>query len=157
MSDDDGIIEDIRTNAGLIGSFLDDPRAFIVGAVLTTILEGLFSVVTTVINAIQTVILGTEPGTFNAPNERLGLADTPVAIAALVVQGGADAVTAITAAITAFNEPIYSVAGAAGPFSPILISVLLAAEIVIVAFTVVLLVRLALDFIPGGGAIADYL
>ncbi len=66
---------------GVVQAFSSNPRTFVLGAVLTTIVESLFGVVSTVIDVLLLILAGSEPTTLNAPGETLGLADIPVAIA----------------------------------------------------------------------------
>jgi len=62
-------------------TFIENPQNFILGAVLSGLLEWVFGAVSIVIDTILLVIAGSEPTTFDAPGERFGIADIPVSVA----------------------------------------------------------------------------
>lgn len=132
-------------------SFLANPQGFIVGAVATAILESVFGVVTTGINMIIRVFLGTDPGRFNAPGETLGLADVPVYAVDQILRLGGYASTAILKGIESLNEPVFELASNAGPATPLIITVFVVVETIVVLWLLQRLVYVLADLLQLGG------
>jgi len=132
-------------------SFLADPQRFIVGAVATALLETVFGVVTTAINVIIRVFLGTNPGEFNAPGETLGLADVPVYVVDQILRTGGYASTEILDAIASLNDPVFALASNAGPATPLIITGVVVIEIIAVLWLLERAVYVAADLLQLGG------
>jgi len=64
---------------------------------------------------------GSEPATFDAPGETLGIADIPVSVARNLGGLGGTVGTTIISGIEAVNAPLFEAAAFAGPASPIII------------------------------------
>ena len=159
-SDDDGILDSVTNSISGWGdlslptalkSFLADPQRFIVGAVATAILETFFGVVTTGINMIIRVFLGTNPGQFNAPGETLGLADVPVYVADQLLRVGGYASTAIIKAIGSLNDPVFALASNAGPATPLIVTGVVVIEIIAVLWLFERAVYVLADLLQLGG------
>jgi hypothetical protein len=148
----------LADNLALLQAFLSNPRNFVIGAVVTTILETIFGFVTLVVDTILLVLAGSEPSTFNAEGETLGLVDIPVAIADLITgvitptilpnQTPADQ---ILSGIESFNEPIFAAASFAGPLSPIVITAIVAGEVILALLLAQRAVYVLADFAQLGG------
>lgn len=141
----------ITENTAVLRAFLENPRNFIIGAVAASILEVVFGVVTTGVNLIIRVFLGSAPQDFNAPGETLGLADVPFAIIEPVLDIGGGVGSTITGAIDAFNEPIFALAGSAGPLSPVIITAAVVLEGIALVWLFQRAVFIALDLLQLGG------
>lgn len=135
----------------VLSTFANNPRTFILGAVLTTLVESLFGVVSTVIDVVLLVLAGSEPTRFNAPGETLGIADIPVAIADSITGAGSVVGGGILSAVAGLNGMIFEAAGAAGPLSPILVAGLVIAEIVVVIVVVQRAIYIVADLLQLGG------
>lgn len=135
----------------VLKTFSNNPRRFILGAFLATIVEGVFDVVEIVLDTLLLVLAGSEPTTFNAPGEQLGIADIPVAVADALGGAGATAGGAIIAGIESLNEPIFSLAGALGPFAPIVLVVIVGLETIAVLWVLQRAVYVAADLLQLGG------
>jgi len=132
-------------------SFLSNPQGFIIGAVATAILEGIFGIVTTGINMLIRVFLGTNAGEFNAPRETLGLADVPVYAVDQFLRIGGYASTAILNAIESLNEPVFALASSAGPATPLIVTTVVVVEVIIVLVLLQRLVYVVADLLQLGG------
>lgn len=135
----------------VLSTFAQNPRRFIIGAVLATIVEGVFGVVTTILDTILLVLAGSEPSTFDAPGEQLGIADIPVAVANALGGAGDTAGSGIINAIEALNEPIFSLASSLGPFSPIVLVTVIGLETIAVLWLLQRAVYVAADLLQLGG------
>ena len=158
--DGDGIIDSVTNSVtgwgdlslpATLQSFLSNPQGFIVGAVATAILEGFFGVVTTGINMIIRVFLGSNPGEFNAPGETLGLADVPVYAVDQALRISGYASTAILKAIESLNEPVFALASNAGPATPLIITAIVIGEVIVVLWILQRLVYVLADLLQLGG------
>lgn len=135
----------------VLTAFVNNPREFVLGAVLTTILETVTGVVTTVFDQLILLAGGSQPTEFNAPGEQLGLADVPVAIADTLIGAGGFSGDAIIAGIEAFNAQIADAAAAVGPFGPFVLIVLISAEAIIAALILRRIVFVVADLLQLGG------
>ncbi|WP_232745092.1 hypothetical protein [Halorubrum aethiopicum] len=136
---------------GLIVDFASDPRRFILGAVLTTLLEGAFGVVSQFIDTVLLIFGGSQPARFDAPGETLGIADIPVAIAGDIGGVGASLGDALISTVRTINGGIFEAAGAAGPFSPIVVTVVVTTEIVVALVVFRRIVYVVADLLQLGG------
>lgn len=153
MSGDDGVISGWKDLSlpPTLQAFVSNPQNFILGAVLTGMLEWVFGVVSLVLDVMLLVIAGSEPTRFDAPGEQLGLADIPVSIASSLGGVGAIVGTAIIEGIEALNEPIFEAAGFAGPASPAILVLLLIVEGTAVLWLLQRAVYVAADLLQLGG------
>ncbi|WP_435093401.1 hypothetical protein [Halorubrum sp. N11] len=135
----------------VLQAFTSSPQNFILGAVLSGILEWLFGTVSLVIDVILLVVAGSEPATFDAPGEQLGIADIPVSVANNLGGVGETAGTAIIAGIEAFNEPIFEAAAFAGPASPLIFVLIIIIETTAVLWLLQRAVYVAADLLQLGG------
>ena len=138
---------------GTLQSFLDNPRNFILGAVLTSILEGVFSIVSTILDALLLAFGGSQPFSYSPYEDQWGLADVPPLAADYVIESGDVAGTAIFDAIRSLNDPLFNAAGAAGPFGPVLVAAIVAAEVIALLWIGERVLRVIIDVIPGGGGL----
>jgi hypothetical protein len=141
----------LTDNGGLLRAFLNNPRGFVLGAVLTTILETVTGVVTTVFDQLVLLAGGSQPTQFNAPGEQLGLADVPVAIADTLIGAGGFSGDAIIAGIETFNGQIADAAAAVGPFGPLVLIVLISVEAIVAAMILRRIVFVVADWLQLGG------
>jgi len=132
-------------------AFVSNPQNFILGAVLTGMLEWVFGLVSIGIDVILLVVAGSEPATFDAPGEQLGIADIPVSVANNLGDVGETAGTAIIAGVEALNAPLFEAAAAAGPASPILLVLIIIAETTAVLWLLQRAVYVAADLLQLGG------
>lgn len=134
-----------------LSTFADNPQNFILGAVLAGAVEWLFGLVTLALDTILLILAGSEPTRFNAPNETLGIADVPVAIADSIGGAGDTVGSGIIAGIESFNEPIFTATAFAGPLSPIIVTAVVALETVVVLWLAQRAVYVAADLLQLGG------
>jgi len=130
---------------------IESPRKVIFGAILTTLIEGVTGVFSAILSGVTTLLAGTEPATFNGADEQLGLADLPVAIADTLLSAGAIAGGGILTAIDTINQPLYDLAGSAGPASPIIVAAVVVVEIIVAVLIVERVVYIVLDLLQLGG------
>ncbi|WP_256948566.1 hypothetical protein [Halorubrum ezzemoulense] len=141
----------LTENGGVFRAFANNPRGFVVGAVLTTILEAVTGVVTTIVDQLVLLVGGSQPTRFDAPGEQLGLADVPVSIASTLTGAGSFGGQALLDGIEAFNATLFDAAAAAGPFAPLVIIAIASAEAVVVIVVLRRLVYIAADLLQLGG------
>ena len=139
-------------NLSVLRTFVTNPRRFVIGAVATAILEGLFDAVTALIDAVLFIFGGSKPFQFD-PTESFGLADIPILIATTAADAGGNAGDAILGAIGTLNSQLFGLAETAGPAAPVITAAVIAAEIAVVAFVGARTVRVILDLVPGGGGL----
>ncbi|WP_254921569.1 hypothetical protein [Halorubrum sp. Ea1] len=132
-------------------AFINNPQKVILGAVLSGMLEWVFGVVSIGIDVILLVIAGSEPATFDAPGEQLGIADIPVSIANNLGGVGGTVGTAIISGVEAFNAPLFEAAAFAGPASPIILVVIIIGETAAVLWLLQRAVYVAADLLQLGG------
>lgn len=135
----------------ILTAFAQNPKNFIVGAVATTILETVTGIVTTVFEQLVLLVGGSQPARFNAPNETLGLADLPVAIADLLIGAGGFSGSAVLDGIEAFNATTADAAAAVGPFGPLVLIVLIVVEAIVAIVVLRRIVYVVADFLQLGG------
>ncbi|WP_241990655.1 hypothetical protein [Halorubrum sp. CGM5_25_10-8B] len=141
----------LTENGGVFRAFANNPRGFVVGAVLTTILEAVTGVVTTIVDQLVLLVGGSQPTRFDAPGEQLGLADVPVAIASTLTGVGSFGGQVLLDGIEAFNATLFDAAVAAGPFAPLVIIAIASVEAVVVIVVLRRLVYVAADLLQLGG------
>lgn len=158
MADNDSRSGELNLpNVETLRTFLTSPRQFILGAVLTTIVEATLGLVTVFIRGLQTIFLGSNPGVFNAENEVLGIADLPVLIADEIIGVGSTVVSTVVSAIESLNQVILGFGPQTGFAAPLFATALVSVELVAAVWLTGLGIDILLDAIPGGGAIADRL
>lgn len=148
----------LSNNLSALQAFLSNPRNFVIGAVVTTILETVFGFVTLAVDTILLILAGSEPSTFNAEGESLGLVDVPVAAADLLVgvitpttTGSLTPADQILSGIEAFNEPLFAAASFAGPLSPIVITAVVAGEVILALVITRRVLFVVADLVQLGG------
>ena len=135
----------------VLTAFASNPRNFILGAVLTTILEAVTGTVTTAISQLVLLVGGSQPTAFNAPGETLGLADLPVAVADTLIGAGGLSGRAIIRGIEGFNATVADAAGTVGPFGPAVLIVLIVVEVVVAIVVLRRIAYIVADFLQLGG------
>ncbi len=140
-------------NAGILSSFLNNPRKFVVGAVLTAVLEGMFSIVSEAIRIIQLFLLGSSPATSSSDESVWGVVDIVAAVPRLLGGAGFEIGTTIIESIQALNQPIIEAAGTAGPLAPVILAVAISAEMIVVVLTIEYVIRILADVVPGLGGL----
>lgn len=156
---DGGGFLDINNRRAVLGRFFDSPGGFILGAILTPLLDGVESVLATILDAITLLFVGAEPGT----DGLLGIADIPLLIGELAVDAGrtlggrtgtgvADP-SGLLGAAAGIADAAIAASELAGPLAP----VVLAGEVILFGYLAVVgvqrLVGVALDLIPGAGGL----
>ena len=141
----------LTNNIDILRAFLQNPRNFIFGVVAFSILEFVFGILTAAVNLIIRVFLGSAPQDFNAPGETLGLADVPFAVVEPLLAAGGGVGATLTGAIDSLNEPIFVLAGSAGPLSPVIIVGAVVLEGIAIVWLLQKLVFVALDLLQLGG------
>jgi hypothetical protein len=138
------------TLPSVLSSFASNPRAFVVGAVLSTILEGVFGALSALLGAVILLFGGSQPTASPADEATVGIADIPfIALRALRGVGGGVA--------AAIDGTVASLAGILATLpAPVAAFAVPAAGVgVLVVFVVAgsRLVDVALDILPGGGGL----
>lgn len=141
----------LTENGGVLRAFANNPQGFILGAVLTTVLEAVTGVVTTIVDQLVLLVGGSQPTRFDAPGEQLGLADVPVAIASTLTGAGSFGGQAILDGIEAFNATLFDAAAAAGPFAPLVVIVIASVEAIVVIVVLRRLAFIIADLLQLGG------
>jgi len=144
-------ISEVGEYSDILLDFLSNPRRFVVGAVLTTALEVTFGIVSRFVDLLLLVFGGSQPGSFNAPGETLGVADVPVAIAERLGGVGLSLGTTIIATLRGFNGTVFEAAGALGPFSPVVVAAIVVAEVVVAVLVLRRIVFIVADLLQLGG------
>ena len=152
-SGDDGGNGGGFTLPNVLSAFASNPRNFILGAVLTSILEGVFGVVTTLVDAVLLALGGSRPFEYSPAEAQWGLADVPPLIADYLTDSGSTVGGAVLDAVQALNDPLFNAAGAAGPFGPVLAAAIVAAEVIALLWIGERIIRVLIDAIPGGGGL----
>lgn len=87
MSDDDstGLLS-LLTDGQLetLLEFVSNPGKFIRGFIFGSLLAGIGDFLTPIFEAMQLLMLGSQPAEFGAPNETWGIADVPVVIGGVI-------------------------------------------------------------------------
>ena len=135
----------------LLVEFASNPRRFVVGAVLTTALEVTFGVVSQLVDIVLLVFGGSQPGSFNAPGETLGIADVPVAIAEALGGVGLSLGTTVIATLRGFNATVFEAAGTLGPLSPVVVAAIVVGEVVVAVLVLRRIVFVVADLLQLGG------
>lgn len=141
----------LTDNLGVLQAFVTNPRNFIVGAIATTLLETVFGIVTSVLNVVFLVVLGSNTRTLAAPGETLGIADVPVFVARQLGDVGGSVGDAITTAISDLNAPLFEAANVAGPLSPLVVAAVVIGETIVVLWVLQRIVFVLADFLQLGG------
>lgn len=155
-SDDDGLFDgggDSFELPTVLKTFATNPRRFIVGAVLTTILEGLFDIVSEALRLLEMLLLGSATATSSPGEEVWGIADIIAAIFRVFGDAGLEGGAVIIRAVQSFNDPLYELAGVAGPAAPLIIAVFVSVEVVVVLLILEYTARALLDVVPGLGGL----
>lgn len=142
---------DLEPYVDTLTEFASNPRRFVVGAVLTTALEVTFGVVSQFVDLLLLLFGGSQPGSFNAPGETLGLADVPVAIAEAIGGAGSSAGIVLIATIRGFNSSVFEAAGALGPLSPVVVAAVVVGEVVVAVLVLRRIVFVVADLLQLGG------
>lgn len=157
--DRSGFFSGDGTRRETLKQFLKSPSGFILGAVLSTLLDGFEGVLASILDGISLVFVGNAPGTEGL----LGLADIPLLIGELAVGAGRQIggtagsgvvePSGLLGVIATLVESGLSAAELAGPLAP----VVLTTEAVLVVYVLLLLfqrlVSVVLDVIPGAGGL----
>lgn len=133
--------------AGVFKAFGSNPVGFILGAVLSTILGGIQTLVSALIDAILFLALGSDY-TISATGT-LGIADIPVFAVSLVTGSAGTVVGALTSTIRELNRAAVGIATAAGPLSPVIYAAILAAAMIALAWALRTLIAVIADAVPG--------
>jgi len=139
--------------AQVLKSLSKNPAGFVLGAVLTTVLAGVETIVEGFIDGILFLALGEDY--VLSTTGKLGVADLPLYIVDLLGGAGSVITTAIVAAVREFNRSAVAFATAAGPLSPLLYAAILALSVVAVAWTLRTALSLLADAIPGLQGLID--
>jgi hypothetical protein len=123
----------------VLSTFASNPRRFIIGAVLTTIVNGLFDIAAVAIQGIQ---IATD-----------ALASVPTQVADTLTDAGATIGTDIYQLVVTFNDPLFNAADTAGPLAPVLVALVVVTETAIVLVIGERAIRVVIDVIPGGGGL----
>ena len=137
----------------VLSAFAGNPRRFILGAVLTTILDGLFNIGTVIIDGLLLGLGGSQPFGFSETEATWGLADVPFLVANTLTGAGSTIGTDIVQALLGLNEPLFSAAETAGPLAPVLVVTVVVVEAAIVLLIGERAIRVVIDVIPGGGGL----
>lgn len=142
------------TLPSVLQAFADNPQGFVLGVVLGTLLSVLEGGVELLLRAITLVFEGSSVGDTEG---LLGLADIPRLAAAVLTDAGRGAGLALSGTVAGITRTVEGLAATGGPFAPALVVLIYVVLLGLVAAGAILLLRIVLDTIPGGGAVADYL
>ncbi|GGL26088.1 hypothetical protein GCM10009037_07130 [Halarchaeum grantii] len=136
----------LTDNAGTLKDFAKNPAGFLRKFIIGSFIAGLGWLLRPIFDAIQLVFLGSEPSTFAAPGEVLGLADLPVALAGLF----GDAVgSTVRVALEAVASIIGSVVPqGSGPLGGLVLTVVFVVLAVAAVRIGVPLLRAGLEAVP---------
>lgn len=158
-SDGDGFelpepLKNLKSIAPILTEFGNNPVGFVLGAILSTFLGGVQTLIEALIDGLLVLAVGSD-GVPSATGT-LGVADIPVFLASKLGGGVASVFTGIGAngsgvfnAIRTFNRTAVEIATAAGPLSAILYSAIVAATIIVVAWLLRTAIGVVADAVPG--------
>ncbi len=133
-----------------LSRFAKNPTAFIFGAILGRLLDGLQAVWEAVVSGVYALFVGSDP---TSTAGTWGLVDIPLYFASLLSDAGG----AVASPVESWTG---SMAGAAvdfallfGPLSPFILTVEAALAIALVYLGLRTLVRVGIDVLPGGGGL----
>lgn len=147
-------LTDIRD---VLTAFGRSPSGFVLGVVLSTVLGGLEVVVTTVLNALNTLFVGSGPGLSGT----LGIADVPLLVGSLLTDvgraigfGTATQPGLIDVAESA-TTALINLASSFGPLAPVALAVIVAGLGIATAWLARTVLEIVVDVVPGGGALIN--
>lgn len=131
-------------------AFASSPLGFILGLILTPLLNGVESVVARIIWAINLIFLGEAR---SSTEGAFGLADVPVVIANTLIEGGSAIGKPILDGVIAPGvQLVIEFFNWTGPAELLGAAIVFALVVVTYSSAIRTAVEIALDFIPGGGA-----
>lgn len=141
-------------------ALLKSPQGYILGVVLSQLLAGVESIFLLVLDGIEYVFRGSEPGTTGV----LGIADIPLWIGEQLVSAGSaiggstglgsSKPSGILGLFGTINDAILGLANSAGVFGPLIVSAYVAAIAIGGAILLRKLIMVLLDILPGGGGLS---
>ncbi|RLM53733.1 hypothetical protein DVK02_12880 [Halobellus sp. Atlit-31R] len=140
----------LSDSGDLLQSFASQPRAFIIGAVLTTVIDGLFDIAISAVDLVLLILGGSRPLSSPATEEFLGVADVPFLIARTLISTGRRVVLTAGGIVTDLASDL---AALPEPLPALLAPAIVVALLVIARVAGERLLRIALDLIPGAGGL----
>ena len=137
--------------SGILSALLSNPRRFVVGALAASVIEWTVGIVSIVLEVLTLIVAGSQPETFAAEGETLGIADVPVFVAGQLTGVGGTVGGSILDAIRALNEPLFNAAAFAGPVTPIIVGAIVVVEVIAVIWVLQRAVYVAADLLQLGG------
>lgn len=135
----------------VLTAFGNSPAGFILGVALSTVLNGVETVVTALLDAVLYLFVGDGPGLEGG----LGLADIPLLVGGLLVDATRGLGLDIISAASAFTGALIDLSTSFGPLAPVALAVMVSGIGIAAAWFTRVVLEIALDFIPGGGALIN--
>ena len=139
-------------NLDILRDFTSSPQGFVLGLILTPLLDGLEDLVVEVLGLVNLLFFGTSEAT---TGETLGVADVPVVLLTLLVEAGTLIGTPILRYTGFFARGAVDFVAGLGPFVLLGVALVLVVIVNVYAGAIRKALELALDVIPSGGAILE--
>lgn len=127
-----------------------NPSAFVLGAVLSSILGGVEAVFVAILDSIQFVFVGDSASTTEGA---LGIVDIPMYIGSLLTSSGRTVGTAFLDSVGLVVSTMADTALSFGMLSPFVLAAEMGLVIVVLYYLGKTLLKIAIDAIPGGGGL----
>lgn len=143
----------LETNSDILRSFLTSPVAFILGAIISTLVGGIETITTAVLDSVSFVFFGADGApSFGTGNGAIGIVDIPGYFAGLFIETARPLGLAIIDVAALPLEVATDLAQGAGPLAPILVAAAGVLYFLAALWVLRTVVRILIDAIPGGGA-----
>lgn len=140
---------------GVLRAFGNSPAGFILGVASSMVLGGIETIVTTLLDGVLILFVGSEPGLEGT----LGLADIPLfvgtqltAVGSWIGTGSATTPGVLDAA-NAMTTALINLTSSFGPLAPIMLALIVSGMGIAAAWLARKLLEIAADVVPGGGAL----
>lgn len=135
----------------VLTAFGNSPTGFVLGIALSTVLNGVESIVTALLDAVLFIFIGDGPGLEGG----LGLADLPLLVGSILVDATRGLGLDIISGASAFTGALIDLSSSFGPLAPVALAVMVSGIGIAVAWVARLALEIVLDAIPGGGALIN--
>jgi hypothetical protein len=140
--------------SGVLSDFADSPRGFVLGLILTPLIEGLENIVIETLWVVNLVLVGENRGSTAGS---LGIADIPLVLARMSVKAGQSVGRPVLETLGFVMRTSVKLGQSMGPWGLIGSAILIVAVIWTFSASLRLGLAVALEAIPGGGAILERL
>lgn len=142
----------LRNIAPTLKAFGRNPVAFVLGIILSTLLNGLEVMSTALFNSIQFVFVGSSAGSTSG---QFGIEDIFLVTAELVIGAGQPVGSAILAVASFPGNVAIELASDAGLLAPIILAAGAGFYLIVAASVIRLSIEVGADIIPGLGGVVD--